>query len=97
MAIPLAPIGPALLICLGCGEKMRLVIEKYKNGKVSRLVHYCDQCRYGHEPSMIHAPGQTVKYVPLDDSVLIETTDQVSVDAPVVEVSLGAKKDGASG
>lgn len=62
--VPLAPITPTHVICLGCGQFMRLHIEKYNNGKVSGIVFYCDKCQYGHKPSMIHAPGETVKYVP---------------------------------
>jgi hypothetical protein len=61
--VPLAPITPTQLICLGCGCFMRLVIQQYKNGKVSGIVFFCDICKYGHEPSMMHAPGQTVAYV----------------------------------
>lgn len=64
MAIPsLAPVGPTDAICLGCGNHMRLVIEKFKNGKVMRLMMYCDTCQYGHEPSMDHVRGQAAKYV----------------------------------
>jgi hypothetical protein len=61
--VPLAPITPTQLLCLGCGGQMRLVVEQYRNKKVSRIVFYCDSCKYGHEPSMQHAPGQTVAYV----------------------------------
>jgi hypothetical protein len=67
MIVPLAPITPTGLICLGCGKQMRLHVEQYKNGKVSRIVFYCDTCKYGHEPSMMHAPGQTVAYQPPAD------------------------------
>lgn len=62
--IPLSPVTPVAAICLGCSKPMRLEVESFKNGKLSRLVMYCDTCKYGHEPSMIHIPGQTVKYVP---------------------------------
>jgi C4-type Zn-finger protein len=62
---PLAPITPTSAICMGCSNHMRVVIEKYKNGKLSRVMFYCDNCKYGHEPSMIHAMGQPAKYVPL--------------------------------
>jgi len=65
MPIPaLAPVGPTTAICLGCGNPMRLEIEKFKNGKVSRLLMYCDTCKYGHEPSMDHVRGTIAKYVP---------------------------------
>jgi hypothetical protein len=65
MPIPgLAPVSPTSAICLGCGNRMRLEVEKFKNGKVSRLVLYCDTCKYGHEPSMQHVSGTQVKYEP---------------------------------
>src|SRR5208337_247420 len=65
MPIPaLAPVGPTSAICLGCGNPMRLEVEKFKNGKVARLMMYCDTCKYGHEPSMDHVRGTVAKYVP---------------------------------
>lgn len=63
MAIPLAPVVPTDAICLGCGNHMRLEIEKFKNGKVSRLMFYCDTCKYGHELSMQHVSGTLAPYV----------------------------------
>lgn len=61
--IPLAPIGPTALTCLNCGKDMRREVMQYKNGKVHKIVFYCDPCKYGYEPSMVHAPGQSAKYV----------------------------------
>lgn len=47
---------------------MRREVEKYRkavqNRQIAKIVFYCDVCQYGHEPSMIHASGQTVKYLP---------------------------------
>lgn len=60
----LAPITPTGLICLGCGGQLRMEIEKFKNGKVSNLLAYCDTCKYGFQPSMIHAQGTNAKYIP---------------------------------
>jgi len=67
MIVPLAPVTPTGLLCLGCGKNMRRVVHQYQNGKVSKIVFHCDTCKYAHEPSMIHAPGQTVKYVPAEE------------------------------
>jgi hypothetical protein len=71
MPIPgLAPVAPTSAICLGCGNRMRLEVEKYKNGKVSRLVLFCDTCKYGHEPSMQHLSGTPAPYAaPKDPEV----------------------------
>lgn len=66
-AIPLAPIGPTHLLCLGCGNHMRREIDRFANGKLAKIIFYCDSCQYGFEPSMVHASGQNVKYVPKEE------------------------------
>jgi hypothetical protein len=67
MPIPFSPITPTQLLCLGCAQHMRLVVEEYKaviqNKKVSRILFYCDTCKYGYEPSMQHATGNVIPYV----------------------------------
>jgi hypothetical protein len=81
MIVPLAPVTPTSLLCLGCGKLMRLEVDRYKNQKVARIVFYCDTCKYAHEPSMIHAPGQTVKYVPPAEPTKPEVEALIKVEA----------------
>lgn len=59
-----APYESPQLLCADCGNLMRRVISRHKNGKISGIVYFCDNCKYGHASSMPHHNGQYVKYEP---------------------------------
>jgi hypothetical protein len=62
----LNPIVAPSLVCLECGERMRLVIEKGRIG-LSKLIYYCDteKCKYGFDATQEHKNGtsQAIPYV----------------------------------
>lgn len=61
----LAPLEVLTLCCYECGNKMRLEIERYANGKIQGLTYYCDSCEYSFISSMPHPNGQmSNKYKP---------------------------------
>lgn len=63
MPIPaLNPVVVNTALCHGCSKKMRVVVNKFKNGQIVSVYYFCDTCKYGVNESPSRLNGPPTKY-----------------------------------
>lgn len=96
----LNPIQIPDLVCNECSQIMRRQIVPAHNGKLDKIVYYCDteKCQYALSISKEHQNAQTAKYVSPEPQALLEVKAAMKVDKPLLkEVTVDNEPDDDDG